>query len=107
MDEMKVPEEMLVLHEALLKAQLQAIRRLRGGGEERAKPKQGKGRSNMSAVMDLLRRSKTPLHVTEIIREAHERYGLTLDRESLVSALVKKVKAGVVTRTAPNTFTVS
>jgi len=105
MDEKKVPEEVLFLHEELLKAQLQVIRRLRGRGEER--PRAQKGRSNMSVVIDLLKSSKKPLHVSEIIRQARERYGLSLDRESLVSALVKKVKAGSVVRPAPNTFKLS
>jgi len=107
MGEKKVPEEVLLLHEELLKAQLQAIRRLRGSAEERVRPKEPKGRSNMSVVMDLLRNSKEPLHVSEMIRQTKERYGLALDRESLVSALVKKIKAGILVRTAPNTFKIS
>jgi len=102
MDEKKVPEEVLFLQEELLKAQLQVIRRLRGPVQERHR--KAKGRSNMSVVMDLLKSSKKPLHVSEIIRQARERHGLTLDRESLVSALVKKVKTGSVARPAPNTF---
>jgi len=105
MDEKKVPEEMLLLHEELLKAQLQVIRRLRGPAEKRQR--EPKGRSNMSIVIDLLKSSKKPLHVSEIIRQARERHGLVLDRESLVSALVKKVKAGSVVRPAPNTFKLS
>jgi hypothetical protein len=43
--------------------------------------------------------------VTEIIRQAKKRFGVTLDRESMVSALSKKVKKGVTfVRTGPNTF---
>ena len=107
MDEKKVPEGILFLHEELLNAQLRVIRRLRAPAEEGAKRKEGKGRSNMSIVIDLLRSSKKPLHVSEIIKQARERYGRALDRESLVSALVKKVKAGSVARPAPNTFKMS
>ncbi len=102
MGEPRIPEELLLLHEELLKAQLQTIRRLRGPSTaERERPI--KGRSNMSVIMDLLRSSKTPLHVSEIIRQAKDA-GVTLDRESVVSALVKKVRAGRLVRTAPNTF---
>lgn len=78
-----------------------------GEGEWRQDKARGvKGRSNMSMAIDRLKKSKTPLHVSEIIRQAHERYGTTLDRESLVGTLVKKRKAGVVTRTAANKCTV-
>jgi hypothetical protein len=101
----KIPEELLTLHEELLKAQLQVIRRLREpkGTEGRTM----EGRSNMSLVIDLLKKADHPLHISEIIRQAKERFDVALDRESLVSALVKKVRAGVVIRSAPNTFTVS
>ena len=103
MDGKKIPEELLLLHEELLKAQLQVIRRLREPkvAEGRAR----EGRSNMSMVIDLLKEADQPLHISEIIRQAKERFDATLDRESLVSALVKKVRAGAVIRSAPNTFT--
>ena len=100
----KIPEEFLIIQEELLKAQLQTIRRLRGATvRERTK----EGRSNMSIVVDLLNEADSPLHVSEIIRRAKERFEVTLDRESVVSALVKKVRAGTVIRTAPNTFTLA
>jgi len=107
MDEKKVSEGVLLLHEELLKAQLRVIRRLRAPAEEGAKRREPRGRSNMSIVIDLLKSSKKPLHVSDIIKQAKERYGVALDRESLVSALVKKVKAGMVARPAPNTFKIS
>ncbi len=103
MDEKKVPEEGLFLHEELLKAQLQVIRRLRGRVEERTPGKALKSRSNISTVIDLLK-SEGPLHVSEIIRRAKKQFDVVLDRESLVSAMVKKVRGGVLVRTAPNTF---
>lgn len=102
MDEKKVPEEVLFLHEELLKAQLQVIRRLRRV-EERTPSKELKSRSKMSIVIDLLN-SEGPLHASEIIRRAKKRFDVALDRESLVSAMVKKVRGGVLVRTAPNTF---
>ncbi len=101
----KIPEELLVLHEELLKAQLQVIKRLREPKHTEGRTREG--RSNMSMVIDLLKEVDHPLHISEIIRQVKERFDVALDRESLVSALVKKVRAGVVIRSAPNTFTVS
>jgi len=100
--EKKIPDELLILHEELLKAQLQAIRRLRGPEAAERAPREG--RSHMAVVIDLLKSEGKPLHISEIIGLARERFDLVLDRESLVSALVKKVKVGVLQRTAPNTF---
>jgi hypothetical protein len=63
------------------------------------------GKSQMSVVTDILSSAGTPLHVAEIMRQAKEQYGVNLDRESVVSALTKKVKKGVAfVRTGPNTF---
>jgi hypothetical protein len=95
-------EEFLKLQEELLTAQLKVIRGHRGGGRKRTGPG-GESTSQMSIVIDILQDG--PLHVTEIISQAQERYGVVLDRESVVSALTKKVKKGVTfVRTAPNTF---
>ncbi len=59
----------------------------------------------MDMAIDILRRTQQPLHVSEIIAQVKARHGVELDRESLVSALVKKVhrRQGLI-RTAPNTF---
>lgn len=61
--------------------------------------------SNIDAVHDILQEAGQPLHVSEIIRLAKQEYGVELQRDSIVSALLKKVNAqqGIV-RTAPNTF---
>ena len=96
------------LQEGLLKAQLSVIRGyVRGGevgGKERdASPNQRK--SQMSMVTDILASDGAPLHVSEIIRRVEQQYGIKLDRESMVSALTKKVKKEVMfVRTGPNTF---
>ena len=59
----------------------------------------------MSIITDILSSAGRPLHVAEIMRQAKEQYGVSLDRESIVSALTKKVKKGVAfVRTGPNTF---
>lgn len=96
------------LQEELLKAQLSVIRNhLRNtepGGYER-KSSESKSISHISIITDVLAAEGTPLHVSEIIRLVNEQHGITLDRESVVSALTKKVKKGVMfIRTGPNTF---
>ena len=63
--------------------------------------------SNMDVAIDILRRAQRPLHVSEIIAQVKAKHGVALDRESLVSALVKKVhRRQGLSRTAPNTFQV-
>jgi len=55
--------------------------------------------------MDILRQAQRPLHISEIIVQIKAKYGVTVDRESLVSALVKKVhRHQGFSRSAPNTF---
>jgi len=59
----------------------------------------------MSIVYDILLTSQKPLHVTEIITRAKKEFDVELDRESIVSAIIKKVKSGrIFKRVAPNTF---
>jgi hypothetical protein len=95
--------------EASLQAQLTAVRRLRkaaGGGTSPAQsPRRRESRSQISIVFDILEAAGQPLHITEIIEVAHKRFGQPLDRESLVSALTKRLaRDDRFTRPAPNTF---
>ncbi len=96
------------LQEELLKAQIGVIRNyLRSAepDEHTRKSSQGKGLSHIGIITDVLSVAGSPLHVSEIIRLVYEQHGITLDRESVVSALTKKVKKGVAfIRTGPNTF---
>ena len=56
-------------------------------------------------AMDILQKAQRPLHISEIIAQVETKYGVTLDRESLVSALVKKIhRRQGLSRSAPNTF---
>lgn len=83
-----------VLHaiEVSLEAQLKAVKRLRSGPPE---PKAArKGTSQIAMVHDVLRRAGKPLHISDIIERVERLYGLKLDRESIVSTLVKKVNRG-------------
>ena len=78
--------------EVSLKAQLRAVKRLRAGPPE---PKPVRKRtSQISMVHDVLRRAGKPLHVSEIIARVEQLHGLKLERESIVSTLVKKVNRG-------------
>ena len=103
--ESKIPEWFLSFYENLFSAQLRAVRQLKSPKPKRTKGVKEKGMSNMDMATDMLRRAQQPLHVSEIIAQVKARHGVDLDRESLVSALVKKVhrRQGLL-RTAPNTF---
>jgi hypothetical protein len=61
--------------------------------------------SQVDMAFDILRKARTPLHVAELIERIRTNFGVTVDRESLVSALSKKVERGDrFVRTAKNTF---
>ncbi|HAM50737.1 MAG TPA: hypothetical protein DCP92_08615 [Nitrospiraceae bacterium] len=101
----KIPEYLLELHESLLLAQLRTIRKLRPAKAKTGKAEVPKGMSHIDMAIDILRRAQRPLHVSEIISRVKTVHGASLDRESLVSALVKKLnRIQGLTRTAPNTF---
>ena len=103
--ESKIPEWFLSFYESLFLAQLRTVRQLKSPKPKKAKGKEDKSMSNMNMAMDILQRAQRPLHISEIIAQVKTKYGVALDRESLVSALVKKVhrRQGLI-RTAPNTF---
>lgn len=103
--ESKIPEWFLSFYESLFSAQLRVIRQLKSPKPRKTKETGKKGMSNMDKAIDILQRAQKPLHISEIIAQVKTKYGVTLDRESLVSALVKKVhRRQGLSRTAPNTF---
>ena len=103
--ESKIPEWFLSFYESLFLAQLRTIRQLTSPKPKKAKGREDKSMSNIDMAIDILRRVQRPLHISEIIAQVKTKYGVTLDRESLVSALVKKVhRRRGLSRTAPNTF---
>ena len=103
--ESKIPEWFLSFYESLFLAQLRTVRQLKSPKPKKAKRTEDKSMSNMDMAIDILRRAQRPLHISEIIVQGKTKYGVTLDRESLVSALVKKVhRRQGLSRTAPNTF---
>jgi hypothetical protein len=103
--EPKIPEWFLSFYESLFLAQLRTVRQLKSPKPKKTKRKEDKGMSNMGMSMDILQKAQKPLHISEIIAQVKTKYGVTLDRESLVSALVKKVhRRQGLSRPAPNTF---
>ena len=96
-------EKLLELQKDLLQSQLKTIYCY----QQQSAPGKKKIRrtSKLNIVADILASSDQPLHISEIIRIAQQEYQTEMERDSIVSALVKKVKAGrQFVRVAPNTF---
>ena len=105
--ENKIPDGLLNLYEYLLSAQLRVVRQLKVPKPGKPKRETKQGMSNINMALDILHQAHQPLHVSQILDQVKAKYKITLDRESLVSALVKKVhRHHGVGRTAPNTFEV-
>lgn len=100
-----IGDVLLAALEASLDAQLRAVRRLRHGepARKRSRPQQGQSQVNMA--YDVLRKAGVPLHISEILARIRSTFRVTVDRESLVSSLSKKVMRGDrFVRTAKSTF---
>lgn len=86
-----------------LEAQLRALKKLRGAAEE--EEPRSKGMSHIDMVLNILNAVGKPLHISQIIEDVEKTFGVKLERESLVSALSKKVmKEDRFVRTGKNTF---
>ncbi len=98
----------LEVEEIKLKAQLRAVREAMKG-DKQVPPEDGEKRlSQIEYVYQLLRAERKPLHVTEIIDKCRQKYDIELFRESIVSALLKKVnRMDRFIKTGPNTFGLS
>jgi len=103
--EEKIPEGLLDLYESLLSSQLRTVRQLKNRKAQKVKPQKKESMSNIDMAIDILQKTQKPLHISEILAQVKAQHRVSLDRESLVSALVKKVhrNQGLI-RTAPNTF---
>jgi len=99
-------EDFLNILEKSTHAQLKALRAMRRHGTAPpVTPTDNKGMSNIDIVHKLLLAAPGPLHVDDLITQAQQRYNRRLSRDSLVSALTKKVlDQHTFCRTAPNTF---
>jgi hypothetical protein len=91
----------LQYEKAVTESKLKVIEQFQKGGQT----KPGKRTSKIDIAYIVLNDAGKPLHVSEIVQLAKEGYDVQLDRDSIVSAILKKVKADqTFVRTAPNTF---
>lgn len=101
-------DDLIDVLEAVSKAQLHALRRLRQSGQQKPAPvgtEKVKRMSHIDMVYNILLSASHPLHISEILALAAKRHGVALDRESVVSALAKRVaRKDRFMRTGPNTF---
>ena len=86
-----VKDTILSIFEASLEAQLRAVRRLRQGPQGAPETPDQKSMSQVDMAYDILKRARSPLHVSAIIERIRQTFGVSVDRESLVSSLSKKV----------------
>jgi hypothetical protein len=91
--ELEDPIQRAVLNafEVALDAQLRAIRKLKKPDPEKQQRK-AKSMSQVDMVYDILRAAGKPLHITSILERIEKVFGQQLDRESVVSSLVKKIR---------------
>lgn len=98
-------DELLDVLESIALSQIKALRALRPAARRRGRLPARKGKSNIAIVEDILKLARGPLHIHDILAQAQSRFGRSLSRESMVSALTKKVlDQSVFTRVGPNTF---
>lgn len=91
----------LLYQKEVAEAKLKIIHRLQKGIKE----KSHKRTSQVNIAWHVLKTAGMPLHVSEIIEIAKRDFQEDLERDSIVSAILKKASAGrMFIRTAPNTF---
>ena len=94
--------KIIQLQKDLLNAQLNILQKYE---QELAPKSKSKRTSNLGVIEKILALSETPLHISQIIESAQNQYNITLERDSIVSALTKKIKNNQqFIRVAPNTF---
>jgi hypothetical protein len=103
-------EDLIDILEAVSRAQLKTLRRLRRSPRQEARPSGEKSTRSMSQIdmaYNILHAAGRPMHISEITALVSKRYGVTLDRESIVSAITKRVaRKDRFMRTGPNQFSV-
>jgi len=103
-----IRQAILEVEEIKLKAQLRVVREALRGKSEPLPGDDTKRISQIEYVYQLLKNETTPLHVKDIISKCKDKFGIDLDRESIVSALLKKVyRMDRFIKTGPNTFGLS
>jgi sugar-specific transcriptional regulator TrmB len=109
-DPKPIRETILDAVEECLDAQLRAMRRLRRAepNSSNTSPRPGgakRSRSQVDMAYDILKEAGQPLHISELLARIKSRFEVQVDRESLVSALTKRVaRADRFVRTDKNTF---
>lgn len=98
-------DSILDIFEASLEAQLRAVRRLRQPDKGGPQQSQQSGMSQVDMAYDILRKARGPLHINEILSRIETSFRTSVDRESLVSSLSKKVaRRDRFVRAEKNTF---
>lgn len=102
--------DLIDILESATRVQLKTLRRLRRSSPSESAPSETKTLKSMSQIdmaFDILRSSGRSMHISEIMTLVTKRYGVTLDRESIVSAITKRVaRRDRFIRTGPNQFSV-
>jgi hypothetical protein len=83
-------DELIDVFEKTLRGQLRALRSMRKKPAGKSRQDRGK-KSNIDVIEAVLRTTGAPLHIDQIIEKAHKLYSRRLHRESIVSALTKKI----------------
>lgn len=101
-----IKDSILAAFEASLEAQWRAVRRLRHPAATPPAPaRHRKGLSQVDMAYDVLRKARSPLHISLLLDRIQAAFGIAVDRESLVSSLTKKVaRNDRFLRTDKNTF---
>jgi hypothetical protein len=100
-------DDLIDILEAISEAQLRTLRRLRQPQKKQAAAGLTPAirMSHIDMVYNILQSARRPLHISEILDLAAKRFEVDLDRESVVSALAKRVaRKDRFARVAPNTF---
>lgn len=99
------PQELFMKYEKeVAQFKLELIQKLSGRASASEETPQ-KRTSNILMIEAVLIAAGKPLHVNDIIAAIEKEFGITLDRDSLSSAIIKQVrKEKLFVRVAPNTF---
>jgi hypothetical protein len=101
-------DDVIDILEAVSKAQLNTLRKLRRSARQETTivgTKPVKSMSQVDMAYSILQGADRPMHISEIMAIIAKRYGVTLDRESIVSAISKRVaRKDRFVRTGPNVF---
>jgi hypothetical protein len=98
---MEAFERFLQYEKEIAGFKLKTINRFQKG----LKGKPQKRTAKVDVVEHVLKIAGRPLHISEIIQIAERDFQVQLERDSIVSIIIKKINAGQrFVRTAPNTF---